>query len=214
MVQPLALNGQRFGRLTVLERCGTTKWGSCIWKCKCDCGNIVEVPGINLRDGRTNSCGCLRKEMMRDKHMVHGKSRHRNGQKTHPIYNTWMGMKARCFNPNSERYLSYGGRGITVCDEWKDDFQSFYEWSISNGWSEGLTLDRINNNGGYSPNNCRWTNMTVQNNNKRNVRIITYNGKSQTITEWSKELGISKSLLYYRITHWSIEEALTREVKH
>lgn len=204
MVQLLALKGQKFGRLTVLERCGTTKWGNCIWKCKCDCGSIVEVPSANLRNGRTNSCGCLRKEMMRDKHIVHGKSCHRNGQKTHPIYNTWMGMKARCFNPNSECYSSYGGRGITVCDE----------WSISNGWKKGLTLDRINNNGGYSPTNCRWTTMKTQNNNKRNLRLITYNGKTQTLTAWANELGMDNSLLYYRIRHWSIEDAFTIEVQH
>ena len=158
------LTGQRFGRLLVIRHEGSTNTEA-IWRCLCDCGKQVIVRGSSLRRGHTKSCGCLRDEIVSKIQTTHKKTKTR-------LYNVWTHIKARCYNPTHHAYKNYGERGITVCDEWKNDFPKFYEWAIANGYDENApkgqcTIDRIDNDKGYSPDNCRWVDIKTQNKNKR-----------------------------------------------
>lgn len=199
------LSGQRFGKLTVVERIGT-KWGSPYWKCKCDCGNYTNVSSTNLKYGGTLSCGCFYTERLK----THGLSDTR-------LYRIYSGMKTRCYNPNTKAYHHYGGRGISICDEWlgENGFMNFYDWAMENGYSDNLSIDRIDVNGNYEPNNCRWATQETQTRNKRNNLIIEYKGVSKTLVEWSEEIGISYSILNDRITMlgWDTKKAFTTPVK-
>lgn len=122
-----------------------------------------------------------------------------HGMKHTTIYSRWCAMKERCYNPNNKGYKRYGARGITVCDEWRNSFEAFYEWSVSNGYQDGLTIDRIDNNKGYSPDNCRWATHKQQNRNYSRNHMITYNGKTQCIADWADEVGINRATILYRI---------------
>lgn len=154
------LTGREFGRLTVIERQGSNEKRHALWLCKCQCGNSKVISSQDLLEGNTNSCGCLRKEKSRDLSHTHGMTNTR-------LYDTWRAMKARCYNPANPNYKYYGGRGITICDEWKNDFPKFHDWAMSHGYAEDLTIDRINNDGNYEPSNCRWATTAEQNKNKR-----------------------------------------------
>ena len=162
-----------------------------MWLCKCDCGNIKKVRTNHLKFGSIKSCGCL---------LLLGNPKHNMcGTK---IYNVYKSMRERCFNKNDKNYRHYGGRGIKICDEWLDKengFMNFYNWAIKNGYKKGLTLDRINVDGNYSPSNCRWTTMKEQSNNRRNNNYITYNGETHTLTQWSEILNIKYGTLQNRI---------------
>lgn len=194
----------RFGRLTVIREHGRDKRQHVTWLCKCDCGNYRIVRGYALRSGATKSCGCLR-------HDTFLKTFHKHGLTHKRLYNIWSGMKNRCYNVNEPAYKWYGARGIRVCDEWKDNPVAFCEWAECNGYDEHLSIDRKDNNGNYCPENCRWTNMKTQSNNRRNNRRYTYKNKSLTVREWSEATGLPYKLLQNRLcrNHWSIERALT-----
>lgn len=136
--------------------------------------------------------------------------KYKHGLTNHPLYRTWSNAKSRCSDVNAQSYKDYGGRGITVCDEWKDDFQAFYDWAMVNGYKKGLTLERIDNNKGYAPENCKWATMKEQSNNRRNSRYLEFMGKKRTISQWADAIGISGDALYHRLKlGWSIERALT-----
>lgn len=203
MGRVIDLKGRRFGRLTVIEEAGRSKDRHVLWLCKCDCGNKCIVPSNSLKKGDTQSCGCLYKEQQKiPKSIKHGMSKSR-------IYQEWIDMRNRCVNKNVKCYHNYGGRGITVCEEWRD-FQAFYDWAMANGYTDDLTLDRIDNNGPYSPENCRWVTYKEQGNNTSRNHCITHKGKTQTISQWADELNMKYSTLYARLSSgWSIERALS-----
>jgi len=150
------LTGQKFGRLTVIEKTGKRLCGHIVWKCQCECGNIAEVMGRNLLTGHTKSCGCLEKEINEKIHIKHGDARHGKGKKRARLYWVWTYMKQRCLNPNYKSFKYYGGRGIKVCDEWKNDYPAFKKWALANGYDEELSLGRIDPDGDYCPENCQW----------------------------------------------------------
>lgn len=207
------LIGQRFGRLTVIKEGGRAKSRSVIWICQCDCGNIHNVTTSLLIKGSIKSCGCLRREMVIQKNYKHGLSNTR-------LYHIWASIKDRCYRKSDKNYPSYGARGIKMCQEWQENFQSFYEWAMSSGYDElsergECTIDRINNDGNYEPSNCRWANSTVQQRNKRNNHYITYKGETHPVTEWAEILGIGKGTLESRINDygWPIEKALSTPVR-
>ena len=198
------LTGQRFGKLKVIKFHSLDYRNRALWKCKCDCGNFHVVAGTLLRGGSVRSCGCSKIESTIKRNTTHGLSKH-------PIYNIWIHIKRRCYNENYPDYKDYGGRGITICDEWIHDFKAFYDWSISHGWKRGLSIDRIDNNGIYEPANCRWTTIEVQANNTRRIHAITYMGKTQSMMDWCKELDLDYYAVRSRINsyHWSIEKTFT-----
>lgn len=181
-IKELVKPGEVYGRLTTIERIPTGKHSK--WKCVCICGNETIVFQSALLRGTTQSCGCLANELASERSKTHGKSRTR-------IYGIWGNIKRRCTKENNPAYKDYGGRGIKMCKEWMNSFETFYEWAISNGYDKSLTIDRIDNNGDYSPENCRWVTQKVQANNTRSNHIITYNGKSMTMSQWAEYLGVN-----------------------
>lgn len=190
------LKGQIFKHLKVKERAGSDKRGHALWLCECDCGNTKIIPSHKLLEGQALSCGCMQ-------------HKYGHGMTDTSIYAVWCTMKARCNNPNSLKYHLYGGRGISVCDEWQHNFQTFYDWAMANGYKDGLSIDRINVNGNYEPSNCRWATVKEQANNRRTNTFVSFKGETHTVSEWSEILGISRIALYHRLERgWSLEKAL------
>lgn len=200
------ITGKRFGRLVAVAPVSQSKNGVWKWLCKCDCGNEKIVSIGNLTSGSTRSCGCFRKE-----------NAIKNGLKstTHGLSYTSLpqvrsNMLKRCYTKNSKDYHRYGGRGITVCDEWRQSPSVFYKWAVSSGFEEGLRIERIDNNGNYCPENCKWITHQEQQNNRENNHTLTFNGKTQTMAQWSRETGILRPTIDDRFRRgWTIEEALT-----
>lgn len=192
------LSGQRFGRLTVetFEYCGPG--GHSYWRCKCDCGGEKVVRSSHLKSGNVSSCGC--------------KTRKTHGETKSRLYVIWNDMKQRCTNPGAIGFHLYGGRGITVCEEWMNSYEAFRDWALANGYRDDLSIDRKENDGPYCPENCRWATRREQANNTRKTRFLTYNGETHSVSEWARILGIKQSTLSARLNkfNWSVEEALSR----
>lgn len=202
----LNLIGQKFSRLTVIEFAGSQDKKYTMWKCKCDCGNEVVVRGVRLRNGMTKSCGCYASELKKELNTTHGMSH----TKPHMI---WCNMRRRCGEPDNNAYHRYGGRGIKVCDRWMESFENFWE-DMKDGYSDGMTLDRIDNDGNYCPENCQWATMKEQSNNRRNNTYLTFNDKTLTLSQWQEEVGIAQGTLSQRLQNgWSVEKTLTTPVK-
>lgn len=206
MGRVIDLTGQKYGRLLVLERAENNSHNKAMWLCKCDCGNVVKVIGSHLRNGNTSSCGCLHKEMLREK-----PSGRTHGMTDTRLFRIWGSMLTRCYNKNHKYYHRYGGRGITVCEEWLHSFQAFYDWAMSHGYADDLTLDRKDVNGNYCPENCKWSTQKEQMNNTSTNHLVTCNGETHTIAEWAAIKGINYYTLHSRLTTkgWPIEKALT-----
>lgn len=210
MSKLIDLTGQKFGRLTVIgraEKKGKTRQAR--WLCKCECGNTIEAFSDNLRSGHTKSCGCLNAEVIAKRSIKHGYCINRKHSR---IYNTWLLMKNRCFNRKSQDYVRYGGRGIIVCDEWANDFEAFLDFvsKLPHYGEIGYSIDRIDVNGNYEPDNVRWATNKEQQNNRRNNRLITYNNETHTLSQWSEITGVEYFKLRHRLdSGWEIEKALT-----
>ena len=198
--------GTRFGRLVVLTEMpihisAAGKRGR-RFQCECDCGNVTDVRIDSLRSGATKSCGCLQKERQAASATKHGM----NGT---PEYNIWQGINQRCSNPSARDFHRYGGRGITVCDRWQKSFSDFFA-DMGPRPSPDHTIDRIDNDKGYSPENCRWTTWKVQHRNRRDNRLLTFDGRTLCLAAWAEETGIGYQVLYGRLARgYTVEQALT-----
>lgn len=189
------LAGNKFGRLTVLERNGTNKWGGIKWLCQCECGKLHIVASQKLIQGKTTSCGCYKRELKVKQLEKHGITT--NGKPR--TFTIWNGIKARCLNPKDVNYKNYGGRGIGICDEWKI-FENFHNWALISGYNDSLTIDRIDNNGNYEPSNCRWIDRKQNLLNQRRYIIFDINGKKLPLSTFAREMNISRHILskYYK----------------
>lgn len=183
-----------------------------MWNCTCECGNKIVARGENLKNGNTKSCGCYGREKTIERLTTHGMTKTR-------LYKIYQGIKSRCYRGTNSEFFLYGARGIKMCDEWKDDFESFSKWANENGYIEDAkqkdcSIDRIDVNGDYSPENCRWVNSFVQANNTRKNKYYEWNGETHTLTEWSRILHINSGTIYTRINKlgWTVEEAFTLPV--
>lgn len=200
-------SGDKFGKWTIIEEIAPkiiSKKPRRMFRCKCECGNIGEVQLACLRNGHSTSCGCEQKKRASETQTKHGLA------EKHPLYCTWKNMKKRCNNPNTSEYKNYGGRGISVCESWSNNFQEFYNWAINSGWSKELTIDRIDTNGNYCPENCRWATIEVQLNNTTKNHYIEYNGETYTLSTLAKYLNIPYNIVRYRLSNckWNIEQLL------
>lgn len=211
------LTGQRFDRLAVIGMDDVDSRKT-YWVCQCDCGNIKSVRSDGLISGNVRSCGCLKKEQ--DKTNFAKSECNQKYIKTGfkvggtRLYRIWQGMKRRCYKKSEPCYDRYGGRGITVCDEWKNDFVAFYNWATNNGYSDELTIDRIDNSKGYSPDNCRWVTQTEQARNRRSNINITIGNSTRTLVEWCEIFDINYSLAssrYQRNGYIGIDQLFSAE---
>lgn len=202
------LTGQRFGRLTVIERAKDDAYGNVRWMCRCECGNIVVRHSHVLRRNSQSDCGCGKPKRNKKAATKH------DGKNTR-LYSIWVDMRRRCENQKNPSFSRYGGSGITVCPEWHD-FTVFRTWAYSHGYSEILTIDRIDNDKGYSPENCRWVTLKVQENNRRNNTLLVFKGECHTLSQWAEITGIHRATIGRRIHNygWPIDRALTEPVKH
>ena len=205
------ITGQRFGRLVALNFSHKNKSRKTYWDFQCDCGNIKTLRTDTVKSGKVQSCGCLKKEQESINLNREGSKPTKydsNGLSKHTLYRKWLGMKSRCYDINDSHYKRYGGRGITICDEWLYSFMAFYNWSIENGWEEGLEIDRINNDKGYLPDNCRYVSRKENCNNRSTTRKIELNNVSHSIAEWCELFNINSKSLYEKSDE-EIKEILT-----
>lgn len=212
------MTGTKWNKLTVIERAGSIS-GKAAWKCRCDCGKECIVNGDNMRNGHTTSCGCERKRIAREEsakkraeknpnanYSAHGDTRTR-------LYDIWSHMKSRCSRPYDPRYKDYGGRGISVCEEWQM-YGSFQKWAIENGYKDDLTIERIDNDKNYCPENCTWIPKSDQAKNRRINVMYTENGVTRNMREWAKIKGINYGTVQCRRKRgWTLEKALNTPVK-
>lgn len=201
------LTDKAFGRLHVICR-EENRGRQTMWRCRCDCGNEVTVAAAHLRNGHTKSCGCLLSEFASNTFSTHR-------QTNTALYRMWYNMKTRCSYKKSDRYSSYGGRGIYVCDEWKASFEAFMQWALEHGYKNGLSIERKDVNKGYYPENCEFIPIKLQHYNKRTNHYLEYDGKRLTVSEWSDITKIPYQTLLRRINKlgWPAEKALTTPVR-
>lgn len=195
---------------TVITRAENSSTGKVRWVCECDCNerNVQIVQANHLREGSSLQCSkCA--------HKITGESNSTHRETESRLYYIWCSMKSRCNRPTDDAYERYGGRGISVCTEWMNSFESFRNWSLDNGYQEDLSIERVNNDGNYCPENCRWATAIEQANNRRSNRILTYNNETHTLAEWSRLTGLDRHVITDRIDkfNWSIEKALATPVK-
>lgn len=199
MERAIDLTQQKFGKLTVIGRDDSQEKSRnrAYWLCQCECGNITSVRSDSLRSGAIRSCGCLKKAQDKINLAKSGKRTIENRR----LYDCWVDMKRRCYNIHNKRYHRYGGRGITVCDEWKNSFASFYAWSLNNGYTDELTLDRIDNDKSYAPDNCRWATRKEQSTNRSTNIKLTIGNATKTLSEWCEifEVDYKKVNRRYKI---------------
>ena len=197
------LTGQKFGKFTVVKYIGQNSSKRSTWLCRCDCGTEKIMNGHRLTSGDIKSCGCSRKG---------NKGRETHGMCGTKIYSLWKSIRARCYKKNFVQYKDYGGRGIKVCNRWQK-FENFLE-DMGDTIPKGMSIDRIDNDGDYSPENCRWATRFEQANNKRDNIFITYNGETLTLSQWSRKLNIKYMTLYHRLKSykWSIEKSFTESI--
>lgn len=189
--------GEKFSHLTVIARCGSDRFGRSLWRCYCDCGEPRIVALFRLRSGHTKSCGCIK-----------GRSSHKHGMARTPTYNTWSAMKARCCNPSNDQFEHYGARGIKVCERWKASFEAFM--ADMGERPEGMTIDRIDNDGDYEAGNCRWAPETEQARNRRSTIKVERDGVTKCVKDWCDELGINVDRVYGRIRRGESPERAIR----
>jgi len=202
------LAGMTIGKLTVLEIAYChEKSGAYYWKCQCDCGNITCINGSKITSGWTKSCGCLQRESI-------VKFNYKHGMKGTRLERIYKSMKSRCYEEKNKNYYNYGGRGITVCDEWRNNSKSFYDWAMNSGYAENLEIDRRDNMSNYNPENCHWVTRKEQQRNMRSNLLIEYHGMTHCFSEWAEILNINVATLYNRLIRrgWDIEDAFTRKV--
>lgn len=206
------ITGNVYGRLTAIELSYRDEKSISYWLCKCECGNETTVRIGDLGSGNTTSCGCYREEQS-NKALIERSTTH--GEHGSRLYNIWRGMKQRCNYKKQIGYEKYGGRGIKVCKEWEEDFVQFRDWAYSNGYSDELTIDRIDNDGDYEPSNCRWVTVKEQSNNRSTNRNLEYNREIKTLSEWADFVGMKNSTLYMRLNAgWSVKKALETPVRN
>jgi hypothetical protein len=200
--------GKRFGKLEVVEFSRMAKHSIAMVNVNCDCGCKKEIRLASLKSGRVVSCGCYKLNTYKERKLKH------HGKGT-DLYNIWCSIKQRCQSESCKSYPAYGGRGIDICQEWSDDFSIFRRWCKSNGYKKGLSIDRIDNDKGYYPDNCRWTNIFIQANNTRRNIFWTHSGERKTISEWARSVGIESRTLHDRVYKlgWEIDKALTTKVR-
>ena len=191
------ISNQKFNRMTAVKFLGKNKHNHNVWLFRCECGTFKACEEYSVRSGRTKSCGCFNYENLKS-----GNNRRKHGKHETRLYRIWKGIHARCDHPigKSQCY-----KNVFYCDEWKD-FEPFYEWSMSHGYQDNLSIDRIDNDKGYSPDNCRWVTMKQQADNRRTSRFVTFNGRTQTVTDWMQEFGFTQASFY----RW-VDEGLTDE---
>ena len=207
MPDKIPMIGKRFGRLVVIaEGEKIIKSRSYRWICKCDCGNTTKpIDGYKLRSGETKSCGCYKRDLTIYRNYRHGLCHTR-------LHSIWANMKDRCYNPNNPHFPRYGGRGITICDEWFNSLEAFRDWAINNGYSDDLTIDRIDVNGNYSPENCRWATVKEQNNNRRYHILLEINGNTKNVAQWAEESGLKYRTVHARYNRGCTGDDLIRKV--
>ena len=200
------ITGKRYGRLTVVRRWEKLPTGHSKWLCVCDCGNTKIVEDSNLKHSDKISCGCWRKEL----YIENAKWR---GESHTPLFQIWQSMINRCTKPNAQNYKYYGGRGIQVCDDWIDPINGYFlfkGWALTNGYEDGLSIERIDYDGNYTPENCKWIPLNEQSKNTRRAHKLTFNGKTMCLTDWAKEFKINRGTLTSRLKRgMSVEDALT-----
>lgn len=212
MSKLIDLTGQRFERLIVIHRMANDKHKRSTWLCECDCGERAIVAGNHLKNGNTKSCGCLQREIVKQTGYRNIKHGHKRFKQPSTTYESWCSMIKRCTNPNDKNYKNYGERNIKVCERWKK-FENFLK-DMGEHPGSGYSLDRKNNEKGYSKENCRWATQKQQQRNRRNNHLVTYDDKTQCIAVWVEETGINRNTIVSRLRRgWSIEKTLTTPVR-